>query len=223
MRTTFIGGVAALALAAVAGGALAQTPAAPRATSQTHAQPHALRGDADRDGRLSQAEFVEARTSRLAAMDANGDGSVTREEMRAAMQARMAERASQRFAKLDADGDGAISRAEFDAGHAALGEGPRPHRAMRHAGGPRGGLHRGMNRGPRPGQHPDGARERGPVVIADVRARATEQFAKLDANGDGFVTAEEQRAAWRAGAQQRRAAWQARRQQQPSPQAPVSE
>lgn len=214
MRTPIIGGVAALALAVAAGGALAQSQPQGQIQGQTQApaspRAHALRGDADRDGRLSQAEFVEGRAARLAAVDANRDGSVTRDEMQAAMQARRAQRADQRFAKLDANGDGSITRAEFDAGHAARGDHPRPHRAMRRMGG---------HRGP----HAQPARERGPVVIAEVRARAAERFAKLDVDGDGFVTAQEQRTARQAQVQQRRAQRQARRQSQPSPQAPVSE
>ena len=210
MRTPIIGGVAALALAIAAGGALAQNQAQGQTQAPASSRAHALRGDADRDGRLSQAEFVEGRAARLAAGDANRDGSVTREEMQAAMQARRAQRADQRFAKLDANGDGAVSRAEFDAGHAARGDHPRPHRAMRGLGG---------HRGP----HAQAARERGPVVIAEVRARAAERFAKLDADGDGFVTAQEQRTARQAQIQPRRAQRQARRQSQPSPQAPVSE
>ena len=207
MRKTFIGGVAAVALAAVAGAATAQTPAPQPGAERVRP----LRGDADNDGRLSQAEFIDGRLARLTTADANGDGSVTREEMQAVMQARRAEHADKRFAKLDANGDGSISRAEFDAGHAARPErGARAERVARS-----GGARHAMR-----GQGHRGQAERGPVVIADVRAKMTEQFAKLDANSDGFVTAEEQRAARMAHREQRR---EARRMREPASPAPASE
>ena len=41
---------------------------------------------------ISQADFVQRRVERLRAADANGDGQVTAEEMRAHAQARRAER-----------------------------------------------------------------------------------------------------------------------------------
>ena len=207
MRKTIIAGVAA---AALAGAAAAQTAAPP---PRGEARPHRLAGDADRDGRVTQAEFVDGRVARLTAMDANGDGAVSREEMQAAGQARRAERADQRFARLDADSNGAVSRTEFDAGLAAHGaRGPRAERAGRG-----GGRHGPMRPGAR-----DKA-ERGPVVIADARARLTEQFARLDANRDGMATADEQRAARRAWAEQRRERRASRPAQQPASPAPASE
>lgn len=209
MKKTIIGGVAAVALAAVAGVATAQPTPQPDPE-----RVRALRGDADNDGRISHAEFVDGRLTRLTAADANGDGSVSREEMQAVMQARRAEHADKRFAKLDANGDGSISRAEFDAGQAAGPErGARAERAARS-----GDVRHAMR-----GQRHRGQAERGPVVIADVRTRMTEQFAKLDANSDGFVTAEEQRAARMAHREQRRERREARRMQQPASPAPASE
>ena len=201
MRKTFIGGAAA-----VAGVATAQSP-----TTQPGAERvRPMRGDADNDGRLSQAEFVDGRLARLTAADANGDGSVTREEMRTAMQTRRAERADKRFAKLDADGNGAITRAEFDAARSERG----PRRERAHGGG-RHHLMRVAHRGQRA--------ERGPVVIADMRTKLTERFARLDANSDGFVAADEQRAARQAHREQRRERREARRMQQPASPAPASE
>jgi hypothetical protein len=206
MRKTFIGGVAAVALAAVAGLAMAQSP-----TPQPGAERvRPMRGDADDDGRISQAEFVDGRLARLTAADANGDGSVTREEMRTVMQTRRAERADKRFAKLDADGNGAITRAEFDTARSERG----PRRDRAHGG----GRHHAMRVAHR-GQRA----ERGPVVIADMRTKLTERFAKLDANSDGFVVAEEQRAARQAHREQRRERREARRMQQPASPASASE
>lgn len=202
MRKTFIGGVAA-----VAGVAMAQNTVGAPAPQPGAERVRPLRGDADNDGRISQAEFVDGRLTRLIAADANGDGSVTREEMRTALQARHAERADKRFAKLDTDGNGAITRAEFDAARSERG----PRRDRAHGG----GRHHAMRVAHR-GQRA----ERGPVVIADMRTKLTERFAKLDANSDGFVAADEQRAARQAHREQRR---EARRMREPASPAPASE
>ena len=58
------------------------------------------------------------------------------------------------------------------------------------------------------------------VDIASVEQKARENFAKLDANRDGQVSAEERRAARQVMREARRAERIAR---QPSPSAPVSE
>ena len=198
MRKTVLAG-ALVALTLAAGGvALAQQ-------SPDRTQARALRADADGDQRLSRAEFVDARIQRLAAADTDRDGSVTREEMRAVAQARRAERADARFERLDADNDGVISKAEFE----ARGE-------------PRGdaGAHRGHARAGRMG-------DRGPVVIAEARARAEAGFALMDADGDGYVTAAERQAARADRRQHRRERRMehgaARRAQQASPPASASE
>ena len=173
-KTRLLGGLAALALLAGGGVAVARQatdrPAAP-----------ALRADADGDGRISQAEFVGRRLDPRRAADADGDGSVSVAERQAMRQARRAARAGVRFDRLDADKDGSISRAEFDAAHAA-----------------RAGQGRGMR-----GRHGDGAhagmRAAAPVAIAGVEARAAETFARLDADRDGYLTVEERRAGRRHG------------------------
>ncbi|MDO9586397.1 MAG: EF-hand domain-containing protein [Brevundimonas sp.] len=207
-KTLLVSGLAALTLAAAGGAAFAQ-----QAPART------MRADTDGDSRLNRAEFVNRRVERLTAMDTNRDGSVSVEERRAAMQARMAVRADARFERLDANDDGAVSRAEFDAAREAGREaradrGPHPMRA---------------HRGPGHGQRGMGRMEsRGPVVIADVQARAEQAFARLDADNDGFVTAAEGRAGRQAVRDQRRERMTERRsarqaQRQASPQAPASE
>ena len=204
-KTLFVGGLAALTLAAAGGVAIAQqTPDRPAP---------AMRADADGDRRLSQAEFVGQRLQRLSAADANRDGTVTAEEMRAAALARRAGRADAHFDRLDADDDGAVSRAEFDAAREARGE--------RGQGKMRG--HRGAGRGHGPARM-GGMEARGPIVIADVQARTEQAFARLDADRDGFITAAEHQAgrqAMREQRHERRAAHRAGR--QASPQAPASE
>lgn len=211
-RTLMLGGLAALALAAAGGAAVAQQP-------QDRPAPRVQRADSDGDGRISQTEFVGRRVDRLTAADADRDGSVTREEMQAAGRARMAQRADARFTRLDANGDGSISRAEFDAPREARAErGPRPARAAhRGRGGHRMARPAGMDR------RADG----GPILIADVRARTEQAFARLDADHDGFVTAEERRADRQALREQRRERRAERRAavqaQEASPPTPASE
>lgn len=134
------------------------------------------RADADGDSRISQAEFVAQSTARLANADANRDGQVTREEAQAAREAQRSERRSQMFARLDADGNGAISQAEFAA--------QRPERAGR--GGPR--MQRQERRAGR-------AFARGPIELEQVRTRATQAFATLDADRDGYLSEVERQAA----------------------------
>ena len=220
MKKTHIAAAAVSLAALIAGGAIAQSATQP---AQSPAPRHA-RGDADQDGRISQAEFVEARVTRLAALDTNTDGTVTAEEAGAALQARRAEHAALRFDRLDADKDGSISRAEFDApreGRAAGGRAGRPDHAGRSPG--RHGAHR-MGRGPGGGSRGAERMARGPVVIAEAQAKATEAFTRLDADHDGYLTREERRAGMREHRQERRAERTARREQrQASPPAPASE
>lgn len=191
-KTLLIGGLAALTL--IGGAAVAQqVPTAARGMA---------RADADGDGRLNQAEFVARRVDRLAAADANKDGSVAAEERRAAWTARRAERRAGAFDRLDADKDGTLSRTEFEAPRAARAERqPRAGRPMARA-----------------------ARMDRTVSIADAQAKAQQAFTRLDADSDGFVTADEQRAGRQAMREQRterRAERRAAR--QASPQPPASE
>ena len=202
-KTLLVGGLAALILASAGVAVAQQAPARP------------MRADTDGDSRLSRAEFVGQRVQRLSAIDSNQDGSITVDERRAGMQARMAARADARFDRLDANDDGSVSRAEFDAARETRADrGQRPMRA-----------HRGPGRGPRGMARMEA---RGPVVIADVQARAEQAFARLDADQDGFVTAAEGRSGRMAVREhrrermsERRAARQAHR--QASPPAPASE
>ena len=194
MRMTLLTGLGAVALAASAGVATAQTPPAP----------HHARGEPNRQ--ITRAEFVDAPIARLTAMDANRDGVISVDERQAAVPARRADHADARVAQLDACGDGSIRRAELDAAHAA-----RPER----------GAHEGRRGGPRHAPRGPGreGRERGPVVISEVAAKLGERFDKMDANRDGVISTDERRAAMtahRADRQARRAERQAAR---PAPQA----
>lgn len=124
--------------------------------------------DSDGDGRISQAEFVAARAAAFARMDADGDGRVTAEEAQAARAAARTEFMARRFAALDSDGDGMISRAEFEAGHTG-----------------RGGFGRdGHGRGEMAGEG---------FTREQAESHAAAMFARMDANGDGYVTPEDRR------------------------------
>lgn len=75
--------------------------------------------DTDGDGAISKAEMDAHRAKMFAEIDANNDGVVSPEEMRAHHDAKRAEMRARREArmlsKLDTDGDGVISAAEFAA------------------------------------------------------------------------------------------------------------
>ncbi|WP_296817773.1 EF-hand domain-containing protein, partial [Brevundimonas sp.] len=165
MKTLLIGGVAALAMT---GAAWAQQ------------SPGARMGDTDGDGRISRAEFLAAQAQRFERGDQNRDGTVTGEEVRAAMAGRRGEMRGRMFERIDADGDGAISRAEFDA-MAGAREGRR--------GG--WGRDRGHLRGPGGALVELGADG---VTRAEAEARATAVFERMDANDDGFLSREDRQA-----------------------------
>jgi Ca2+-binding EF-hand superfamily protein len=197
-----------------AGAALAVLAAAP-ATAQP------------RDGRgpvvepVSRAD-VEARVQeRFARADANRDGFVTQDEIRAGSDARRGERMGgpgermeQRgegrgrlFDRLDSNRDGSISRAEFDA-RPAFRSGERGERqAMRgERQGMRGEPHgeRFAHRGPRGGMMGGlGGRgfeamdldHDGRVALAEANRAALQRFDRVDANHDGTISPDERQAA----------------------------
>lgn len=161
MKTLLLGVATALALGGVA---VAQDgPRGPMAA------------DTDGDSRLSQAEFAAGALARFDANDANRDGLISAEEVQAAMQARRTEGRARLFAALDADSDGMISRAEFDARAERRGE---PGEGFR-----RGGHHRRF--GGRGGFEADG------VTRAEAETRAAAIFGRMDANDDGYLSAED--------------------------------
>lgn len=227
MRKRLIAGsLALIALSAAAGVATAQQaptlghgPEQGRERGRHHAQ---ARIDTDGDSRVSQAEFVQARVARLAKADTDGNGTVTPEEVSARMQARVAERAGARFESADTDKDGAISRAEFEAAFKARGDNAGAGRHGRDPGAEGRGPRRMAEDGARHGGRRTGGRDHAgrsgrmtqPVVIAEVQARASETFARLDTDHDGFLSSAEQqagRAAMREKFQERRAARRAER------------
>ena len=180
-------------------------------------------------GKAQTRAEVEARVKeRLGKFDANRDGTVSADEMKAFAETRMKVRGDERFAEMDANKDGSISRSEFDASHAKRG-GMRDRMVMIP---PHGGPHimrvtppEGATP-PKPGEPPKMKREMrmmmmgdGPgamawsgdgkgIVIADAVKKALERFDATDTNKDGSISPEERKAgretrrkAWRSGAE----------------------
>jgi hypothetical protein len=152
-----------------------------------------LEFDTNADGKLAKAEFDAAQRTRFNAIDANKDGFVVPDEMRASLESRRADAEKARFAVLDTDKNGQLSQSEFDA---ARGRGPGPDvprlrmgpggpDGLRGPGGPGGPGPGGFGRGDRIG--PDADND-GKISFAEFSARGAEGFARADANKDGTVT-----------------------------------
>ena len=175
---------------------------------------------------MTRADMEAMVKAHFAEADANKDGFVTQEEMKAMRDRHMQAMMGEMFTRMDANGDGQISRAEFDAHHAAhmqagkdahAGHGnmmpppPPPPGGM----GPEGMKMMHGNMGDKDGMGPLGAaafakadsNKDGKLSLAEVQAAQAERFAKLDANKDGVVTADERKAMFKA----RRAAHRAAR------------
>lgn len=167
-----------------------------------------MMADANKDGTITKAELTAALEARFAKMDINRDGQITQADR----DARRAQRLEGRFTALDADRNGQISKAEFLAGHqarqdkraeAGKGEGRKGHHF-------RGGHHggKGMMQGSWRGQGGKDA----VVTKAQFMAGPLAMFDRADANKDGKVTADEMTAARQA----MREAWKARKDASPA-------
>jgi hypothetical protein len=178
MKTlTLLSGAALLAVAGIAGAQDGPGPDRPG--------PH---GDVTRQQVIAHTDEMFAR------LDADRDGRVTPDEMRAMGEHRRDEMRQHMFERLDVNHDGNVSRDEFAAAH------------ERHDGPDGPGGHAGM--GPPPGG-PDGpegpAHGRGMhgggmfgaegATLEQMRAHAVERFDRADANHDGVLTVAERQAA----------------------------
>jgi hypothetical protein len=183
MKTlTLLSGAALLAVAGIAvaqGGPEADGPG-----------PH---GDVTRQQVIAHTDEMFGR------LDADHDGRVTPDEMRAMGEHRREEMRQHMFERVDANHDGNISREEFAEAHAMHDgpDGPGGHRGM-HMGPPPGGPG-----GPEGGEGPGGRGMHGGrmfgaqgfVTLEQMRARALERFDRADADHDGTLTAAEREAA----------------------------
>lgn len=133
MTLTFAS-VLTLAMAAGAVQAQAPTPAEGR-----FAGPSFEALDFDKDGKITASDFTAASAARQKAMDPNGDGVFTLDEMKAfageQAKARAEAKAERRFKMLDTDGDGRVTAAEALAGR-DHGRGKGPHGFGKGARGP---------------------------------------------------------------------------------------
>lgn len=206
MRKILLVAVGAAALAASACGfAQAQNG------SGDNARHGIFQSDANSDGVLTRAEFDAGRAATFARLDADRNGQLTREEMRA-------ERGERRgrggwrghrggpggpgggLAGADANNDGNITREEFlarptemfnrlDANHdGVISTAERPQRPERQAGAD--GQRRERPDRPNPDTNGDGS-----FSQAEFTAMGAGMFERLDANNDGRVTQEEAQAA----------------------------
>lgn len=83
--------------------------------------------DTNSDGSITVEDIEALRAQRFAALDADGNGSVSREEFMEHAAGRAGDRAGKMFDRLDSDGDGALSR---DAIEARRGNGPDAERMI---------------------------------------------------------------------------------------------
>ena len=85
--------------------------------------------DADKDGKLTEAEIQAWRAAQFAAADADKNGSLSAEELTAMQvaraQARMADRATRMIGQHDANGDGQLSAEELAQAGSGMGAGPK--------------------------------------------------------------------------------------------------
>lgn len=99
----------ALSLAALSTAGLAQERRGPSFPFETV--------DANKDGKVTEAEFNAYRAAESKAIDANADGTLSVEELTAAHLAKLTERATDMATKMvermDTDGDNALSAAEL--------------------------------------------------------------------------------------------------------------
>lgn len=79
--------------------------------------------DADADGSVTLEEVRAAGEGRFARADADGDGALSRAELLAQGQARLADRVDRMLERLDGNGDGQLTQAEME--EAREGRGPR--------------------------------------------------------------------------------------------------
>jgi Ca2+-binding EF-hand superfamily protein len=116
--------------------------------------------DANKDGKISKAEYMAQAAARFAKMDANGDGKITPDEMKA-MGQRMREGRGGRGPGSGGGGGGA-----------PMGAGPMSGGHMGHHGGMLARLDTDHD---------------GKISHAEAIAQAEARFAKMDTNHDGFI------------------------------------
>ncbi len=187
MKKTLVFGVSALALLAVP--ALARHHEGPgkdmtRAEVEAKVAEKFAAGDANKDGKITTAEF-EARL----------------EAHKAEMRAKMAKHHDEMFTKLDTDKNGQLSKAEWNAMHEMRQEmRKKRHESAKNGEGHGMGMHRGhmMKDGGKRWFEMHDANKDGSVSLAEARETALKRFDAADTNKDGTLTSDERRAAYKA-------------------------
>jgi Ca2+-binding EF-hand superfamily protein len=201
MRKILLAAAGLAALAGAAGLALAQDN-----DGRERGAHGIFQSDSNSDGVLTRQEFDVGRVASFARLDADNNGQLTREEMRAERGERRGGRGGHRgggmhsLTRADANSDGNITRDEFlarptqmfdrldanDDGVISTAERPqRPERGERTRG-------ERTQRSDRPNPDADG---NGSFSQAEFTAMGAGLFERLDANDDGRVTQEEAQAA----------------------------
>lgn len=192
MRKIILAAASFAALAGAAGLAAAQnTPAQERGGRFFEA-------DANNDGVVTRQEFDASRTAHFARLDADGNGQLTREEMRQHAGGQRGQRGGHQLSRADANSDGNITRDEFlarptqmfdrlDANNdGVISEAERPQRRERGERPARG------ERAERPNFD---ANNDSQISREEFAAMGARMFERLDANSDGRVTRAEAEAA----------------------------
>lgn len=193
----------------IAGAALAAMLTGSIAIAQP--APGQMRGpDANRDGIITQDEVRAQAQKMFARMDVNKDGKIDKADREA--------RQAERFKKLDTDGSGEVSLAEMTAAREARqakraermsmrAEAGKGEPGARQGGKWRGGPGMGKRGGRGMGMMRLDTNKDGAISLAEFEAGALERFKRQDTNNDGQVTKAERDAAREAMKQR----WQEKR------------
>ncbi len=170
------------------------------------------RMDADGDGKVSSAEFVDGHVALFKKVDESGSGAVSLEEIGSRAKGMRGfghggpgkggpggpkMNVDKRFAELDKDSDGKVTKAEAEAGHKAKFEQIDANKdgvvdaaeIAAHQAANKAGAGRKSPRVLRMDADGDGK-----VTVAEFGAGHAGWFERMDGNGDGAVTLEEMRA-----------------------------
>ncbi len=161
-----------------------------------HARPNA---DTNNDGQITLAEFTAAAQEKFAKTDMNGDGYLTQEERQTFRANMESEKRAMRFDKMDANGDGFVSRSEYEAQSEARSEARNEARSSRKE------KIMGQFDTNQNGQIDDSEREAIREHMAKLRSNKrgprserrgdrqskADHWTKIDANGDGLISAQE--------------------------------
>jgi len=142
---------------------------------------------------MTRADAEAKVKERFAMVDADKDGAITMDEIKAHREAKRAARRDMHFKKMDANGDGSISREEFDTAHAMKHDKMADGKMKRHKMG-----HHGMGKmmGGRMFEMAD-ANKDGKVTLAEATTAALTHFDKVDADKNGTVTPAERMDYWK--------------------------